>query len=145
MLRYQHSKDYGKKIFLKNLQEAFNVITRYELPVSKEDLEQVDNLRYTWQQLQATALASHVQLLKMQPQFEEDLKNNLDKFRDDNVEYCHEYRHAGPMQSGLSPREASDKLILFQVGSKYHCVHIIFLDQYDLSIKYLERRTYGNN
>ncbi|XP_068620684.1 dynein axonemal heavy chain 5 [Battus philenor] len=96
------------------VEEAFNVITRYELPVSKEDMEQVDNLRYTWQQLQATALASHVQLLKMQPQFEEDLKNNLDKFRDDNTDYCHEYRYAGPMQPGLSPREASDRLILFQ-------------------------------
>lgn len=84
--------------------------------MSKEDLEQVDNLRYSWQQLQAMALASHVQLLRMQPQFEEDLKNNLDKFREDNADYCHEYRHAGPMQPGLSPREASDRLILFQVS-----------------------------
>lgn len=97
-------------------QEAFNVITRYELPVSPSDLEQVDSLRYTWQQLQATALGAHVQLLKMQPQFEDDLKNNLDRFREDNGEYVHEYRHAGPMQSGLTPREASDRLILFQVG-----------------------------
>ncbi|XP_041986842.1 dynein axonemal heavy chain 5 [Aricia agestis] len=96
------------------VEEAFNVITRYDLPVSKQDLEQVDNLRYSWQQLQATALASHVQLLKMQPQFESDLKCNLNKFREDNAEYCHEYRHAGPMQAGLSPREASDRLILFQ-------------------------------
>ncbi|XP_039763737.1 dynein heavy chain 5, axonemal [Pararge aegeria] len=96
------------------VEEAFNVITRYELPVSKEDMEQVDNLRYSWQQLQATALASHVQLLSMQPQFEEDLQNNLDRFREDNAEYCHEYRYAGPMQPGLSPREASDRLILFQ-------------------------------
>lgn len=60
-------------------------------------------------------MASHVQLLRMQPQFEDDLKSNLDKFREDNAEYCHEYRYAGPMQSGLTPREASDRLILFQV------------------------------
>ncbi|KAI8431136.1 hypothetical protein MSG28_001183, partial [Choristoneura fumiferana] len=96
------------------VEEAFNVITRYELPVSPSDLEQVDSLRYSWQQLQATALGAHVQLLKMQPQFEDDLKNNLDRFREDNGEYVHEYRHAGPMQSGLTPREASDRLILFQ-------------------------------
>lgn len=83
-------------------------------------MEQIDNLRYSWQQLQATALASHVQLLKMQPQFEDDLKNNLDKFRDDNTDYCHEYRYAGPMQPGLSPREASDRLILFQVKYCYN-------------------------
>ncbi|CAH0703217.1 unnamed protein product [Spodoptera exigua] len=96
------------------VEEAFNIITRYDLPVSKEDLEQVDNLRYTWQQLQARALASHFSLLKMQPQLEDDLNSNLDKFREDNSEYVHEYRYAGPMQPGLSPREASDRLILFQ-------------------------------
>lgn len=88
--------------------------------MSKEDLEQVDNLRYTWQQLQATALASHVQLLKMQPQFENDLKSNLDRFREDNASYCHEYRYAGPMQAGLTPREASDRLMLFQVSIIYY-------------------------
>lgn len=88
-------------------------------------MEQIDNLRYSWQQLQATALASHVQLLKMQPQFEDDLKNNLDKFREDNTDYCHEYRHAGPMQPGLSPREASDRLILFQVQSLLYTFNLI--------------------
>lgn len=95
--------------------------------MSPEDLEQVDNLRYTWQQLQATALSSHVQLLKMQPQFESDLQNNLEKFREDNSEYCHEYRHAGPMQTGLSPREASDKLILFQVLLRDYTVIVIII------------------
>lgn len=83
--------------------------------MDREDLEQVDSLRYTWQQLQARALHSHVLLLAMQPQFERDLANNLQKFHDDNAEYVHEYRYAGPMQPGLTPREASDKLILFQV------------------------------
>lgn len=97
-------------------------------------MEQVDNLRYSWQQLQATALASHVQLLKMQPQFENDLKNNLDKFREDNADYCHEYRHAGPMQSGLSPREASDRLILFQVGTKQLYIIIVCVYFYVVSI-----------
>lgn len=97
------------------------MITRYELTVSKEDLEQVDNLRYSWQRLQASALGTHFQLLKMQPHFSSDLKGNLDKFREDNTDYVHEYRHAGPMQAGLSPREASDRLILFQV-----CVVFIF-------------------
>lgn len=83
--------------------------------MSREDLEQVDSLRYTWQQLQATALAAHVHLLMMQPQFELDLRSNLDRFREDNAAYCHEYRNAGPMQAGLTPREASDRLMLFQV------------------------------
>lgn len=54
-------------------------------------------------------------LLEMQPHFQEELQNNLDKFREDSEEYCIQYRNTGPMSPGLSPREASDRLILFQV------------------------------
>lgn len=102
--------------YLLILQEAFNVLNRYEVTIEREITEQVDNLRYTWSQLLATALKVQVNLLNMQPQFQEDLKNNLEKFRQDKLDYCNEYRTAGPMQTGLTPREASDRLILFQVG-----------------------------
>lgn len=51
----------------------------------------------------------------MQPQFQEELFKNIQKFREDKIEYCNEYHTAGPMQPGLTPREASDRLILFQV------------------------------
>ncbi|XP_047354238.1 dynein axonemal heavy chain 5 isoform X2 [Vespa velutina] len=96
------------------IEEAFNIVTRYEVPVDTECLEQVDNLRYTWQQLLARAQESHVLLLNLQPQFEDDLRKNLEKFRIDNETYCEEYRSSGPMQPGLSPRDASDRQILFQ-------------------------------
>lgn len=77
--------------------------------------EQVDNLRYTWKQLLDRAMKVQMNLLDMQPVFQLDLKNNLSKFKQDKLDYCNEYRNAGPMQPGLTPREASDRLILFQV------------------------------
>lgn len=77
--------------------------------------QQVDNLRYSWQRLLGQAMDVNVLLLTMQPHFEEDLRRNLDRFRQDNIDYCHEYRTSGPMMPGLTPREASDRLILFQV------------------------------
>lgn len=95
--------------------------------VEQEVLEQVDNLRYTWGKLQEKALSVHVNLLKMQPHFEEDLKTNLEKFRQDKMDYCEEYKNAGPMEAGLTPREASDRLILFQVGSVFVCVSSMLL------------------
>lgn len=120
-------------------QEAFNILTRYDVQVEREQFDQVDNLRYTFQQLQNRALQAQFQLLgksnvfltkmistafcftpryttEMQPTFESELRKNLDNFRTDKIEYVHEYRTAGPMQPGLTPREASDKLILFQVN-----------------------------
>lgn len=91
------------------------MITRSDLPIDREDLEQVDNLRYTWQRLLARAMDVNVMLLTMQPQFQEELRRNLDKFKRDSEEYCHQYHTSGPMMPGLLPREASDRLILFQV------------------------------
>lgn len=52
----------------------------------------------------------------MQPAFESELRKNLEVFKQDKIEYVNEYRTTGPMQPGLTPREASDKLILFQVN-----------------------------
>ncbi|CAD6991963.1 unnamed protein product [Ceratitis capitata] len=94
--------------------EAFNVLTRYEVQVEREQFDLVDNLRSTFQNLLACALQAQVKLLDMQPSFQDDLKNNLDKFKQDKIQYVNEYRTAGPMQAGLTPREASDRLILFQ-------------------------------
>lgn len=87
-----------------------------------EITEQVDNLRYTFNQMIKSALEVHVHLLDMQPQFQGELTTNLDKFRQDKIDYCDEYHNAGPMQAGLTPREASDRLILFQVRFQI-CLH----------------------
>lgn len=89
-------------------------------------MEQVDNLRYTWGRLQNLAQKSNVQLLEMQPQFQNDLKSNLEKFRQDKINYCNEYKTAGPMQSGLTPREASDRLIQFQVRNNKIKINYIY-------------------
>jgi dynein heavy chain len=83
--------------------------------VDREDLEQVDNLRYTWQQLIARSMETNCLLLSLQPHFADDLCRNLECFHRDTIQYCHDYRTSGPMIPGLTPREASDRLLLFQV------------------------------
>ncbi|KAL7304210.1 hypothetical protein TKK_0003404 [Trichogramma kaykai] len=113
-LRKIREQEVDMELKIEPIEEAFNIVTRYEVPVDRECLEQVDNLRYTWQQIQTRALNSHIQLLNLQPQLEQELRANLEKFRVDNEAYCEEYRTSGPMQAGLTPREASDRQILFQ-------------------------------
>ncbi|XP_045464260.1 dynein axonemal heavy chain 5 [Harmonia axyridis] len=113
-LRKIRQQEVDMELKIEPIEEAFNVLSRYNVIVEREIVEQVDNLRYTWNQLQARALKVQGNLLDMQPQFQNDLKNNLEKFRQDKLDYCNEYRVAGPMQPGLTPREASDRLISFQ-------------------------------
>lgn len=98
------------------IEEAFNVLTRFDLPVDKEDLEMVDNVRYCWQRVLTRAMDMNIYLLDSQPQLQAELAENLKHFKLDCVQYCHEYRTLGPMMPGLLPREASDRLIMFQVN-----------------------------
>jgi hypothetical protein len=100
------------------IEEAFNVLTRYDLPVDREDLELVDNVRYCWQRVLSRAMDMNIYLLESQPQLQKELADNLKHFKLDCVQYCHEYRTLGPMMPGLTPREASDRLIMFQVNYK---------------------------
>lgn len=67
----------------------------------------------------------------MQPSFQSELQKNLETFKTDKIDYVTEYRDTGPMQPGLTPREASDKLILFQVN-----FHIIFSFLFLLEIEF---------
>ncbi|CAH1389657.1 unnamed protein product [Nezara viridula] len=113
-LKKIRDQEVDMELSIEPIEEAFNILTRYELPVDKEILEKVDNLRYTWQQLLSRAMGVNTLLLEMQPAFQEELQNNLEKFRQDSEEYCLQYRTSGPMSPGLSPREASDRLIMFQ-------------------------------
>lgn len=111
------------------IEEAFNVMAKYEIQVEQEHMELVDNLRDTWHKLKARALATHCKLLEMQPTFQTELKTNLDRFKQDKNDYVNEYRNTGPMQPGLTPREASDKLILFQV-----CIISLLINFYEHSV-----------
>lgn len=98
------------------IEEAFNILSRHEILIEKEVMEQVDSLRYSWRTIQNRAQDVHAGLLSMQPGLQQELSDNLENFRIEKETYCHEYRFAGPMQAGLSPRDASDRLILFQVS-----------------------------
>lgn len=113
------------------IEEAFNVLTRYDLPVDREDLELVDNVRYCWQRVLTRAMDMNIYLLESQPQLQKELAENLKHFKLDCVQYCHEYRTLGPMMPGLSPREASDRLIMFQVNIKqYRFLKYIYIQFY---------------
>ncbi|KAL1130923.1 hypothetical protein AAG570_012164 [Ranatra chinensis] len=113
-LKKIREQEVDMELRIEPIEEAFNILTRYNLRVDREILEQVDNLRYSWQNLLARAMEVNVHLLSMQPTLEEELRNNLAQFREESKEYCKQYRTSGPMSPGLTPREASDRLLLFQ-------------------------------
>ena len=69
----------------------------------------------TWQRVQGHAADVQSLLRSVEPHFRGELVRNLAQFERDVRQFCADYRHQGPMSPGLEPREASDRMQLFQV------------------------------
>ena len=91
------------------------VLAKFDQPSSRDDADAVDTLRYTWQRVQGHAADVQSLLRSVEPHFRGELVRNLAQFERDVRQFCADYRHQGPMSPGLEPREASDRMQLFQV------------------------------
>ena len=67
-----------------------------------------------WVQTQSKAMQTYVLLLEVQEDFKKALIENVALFQLDCDQFCQDYQTKGPMEEGLSPREASDRLEAFQ-------------------------------
>ena len=96
------------------VEEAFSLLAKYQIQLSKEESEKVESLSYNWLALQGKAMDVQLLLLTVQEHFQKELVANLETFKKDCGSFVTEYHKNGPMQPGLSPREASDRLQMFQ-------------------------------
>ena len=99
---------------IETVEEAFTLISKYELQLSKDDTEKVECLQFNWLQLQGKAMDVQLLLLTVQEHFQRELISNLEIFQVECDGFVTDYHGNGPMQPGLSPKEASDRLQVFQ-------------------------------
>ena len=90
------------------------MLQTYNLPVQREEVDQVDTLRYTWNKLQVQVKVSVDNLIKIQPKYNDSLRENICGFTNDTDNYVERYKLEGPMAEGVNPRDASSRLIVFQ-------------------------------
>ena len=96
------------------VEEAVAILVKYQFSLTEDDSERVEALRAAWQRLQRRSLEHHMELVAVQPNFKRQLLDNLRQFRIDSNDFCSDYEANGPMVQGLTPREASDRLAIFQ-------------------------------
>ncbi|TSL82498.1 Dynein heavy chain 5, axonemal [Bagarius yarrelli] len=96
------------------IEESYAMLHKYELSVVKEEMEKVDTLRYAWEKLLTRSSEVQNELICLQPKFREELVSNVKTFVYDCDHFYGDYDKDGPMVAGLAPREASDRLIMFQ-------------------------------
>ncbi|XP_025115342.1 dynein heavy chain 5, axonemal-like isoform X3 [Pomacea canaliculata] len=96
------------------IEESYAMLNKHELPLVREEAERCDTLRYSWEKLQALASEVQTHLLTIQPEFKQELIENVKVFIHDCGDFYGSYDKNGPMVPGVPPREASDRLIIYQ-------------------------------
>ena len=99
---------------IESVEDAYELIVNFGYQVPKEEIDKVENLNSTWQKLQQKAMQIHIMLLGVQEKFQAELIKNLAIFQDECKQFVDDYFNRGPMEEGLSPKQASDRLQMFQ-------------------------------
>ncbi|KAK7469847.1 hypothetical protein BaRGS_00036125 [Batillaria attramentaria] len=96
------------------IEECFSMLSKHELPVADEEAERCDTLRYEWDKVRTQEMGVLNYLLEVQPSFKDELVHDVQVFNKDCDDFYKDYEVAGPMVPGVAPREASDRLLVFQ-------------------------------
>uniref|UniRef100_A0A1I8FY30 Dynein heavy chain 5, axonemal n=1 Tax=Macrostomum lignano TaxID=282301 RepID=A0A1I8FY30_9PLAT len=96
------------------IEESYAMLFKHDLPVPKEEAERVDTLRYTWEKLRAHGIEVQNHLVTIQTDFRDNLVHEVVVFKQDCADFYSDYGGSGPMVPGVPPREASDRLVIFQ-------------------------------
>ncbi|XP_078614026.1 dynein axonemal heavy chain 5-like isoform X9 [Branchiostoma floridae x Branchiostoma japonicum] len=96
------------------IEETYMLLNKFELFFEDGNAERVDNLRYSWNNLLQQMKDVQNHLLQIQPTFKADLLAGVVKFQEDTSFFYGDYDGKGPNVQGIQPREASDRLVVFQ-------------------------------
>ncbi|KAG7229074.1 hypothetical protein INR49_013193 [Caranx melampygus] len=97
-----------------SIEEAFEILIKYEADVTKREVDGVHNLRHLFTKLQSKARAVQDELVRRQPKFKQNLLECVAVFQSDVSTFMEQYDSGGPMVDGIAPKEASRRLQIFQ-------------------------------
>ena len=63
------------------VEEAFAMLAKYQIQLSKEETEKIESLSFNWLQLQGKAMDVQLLLLTVQEHFQKELIANLEIFQ----------------------------------------------------------------
>ncbi|KRT82784.1 hypothetical protein AMK59_4319, partial [Oryctes borbonicus] len=96
------------------MEEAYSTFAKFKIDVPKEDIERIDTLRFNFNNMVNNAKTVQEQICHVQGPLLEELTNGVKGFYQDVLEFDKDFDQNGPMIPGLSAREASDRVLLFQ-------------------------------
>nr|XP_015210363.1 PREDICTED: dynein heavy chain 5, axonemal-like [Lepisosteus oculatus] len=96
------------------IEESYALLNRHELLFKDGNAERVDGLAYAWKNLNTQVLQTQNTLVKIQPAMKSDLLTGVEYFQSAVQVFYADYDARGPGVEGIAPREASDRLQIFQ-------------------------------
>lgn len=98
------------------IEEAYHLLAKNNVTVTREETEMVDSLRYSWKKLKMLVIDTQASLSLIQPVFKNELTQAVNRFSVDVKDFTKEYDENGPMVSNIPPKTASERLNVFQRG-----------------------------
>ncbi|XP_077985364.1 dynein axonemal heavy chain 8-like [Glandiceps talaboti] len=96
------------------IEEAYAMLAKFQVSVAKEEVDRVDTLRYSFQKLVSRAVIVQNELIKIQPKFKTELLHRVEHYQFEVEDFTCSYHEGGPMEDGILPQEANDRLQMFQ-------------------------------
>ncbi|XP_073412523.1 dynein axonemal heavy chain 8 [Dendrobates tinctorius] len=96
------------------VEEAYAILSRFQVHVTREETEVVDALRYSFTKLVSKVVSVQDELSRIQPDLISRLSQSVVILQRDVVAFDTEYDKEGPMVPGITSQEASARLQIFQ-------------------------------
>ncbi|XP_076826623.1 dynein axonemal heavy chain 5 [Brachyhypopomus gauderio] len=113
-LRDLHKTETHIDATLGPVEESFALLNRHELQFSDGNAERMDSLTYAWKTLKTLVVQTQNTLEVIHPSMKAELVSEVEKFQFTAQKFYNDYDNSGPGVVGLTPREASDRLQVYQ-------------------------------
>ncbi|KAK9893078.1 hypothetical protein WA026_023570 [Henosepilachna vigintioctopunctata] len=97
-----------------SIEETYAVFQKFKIDTPKEDIERIDTLRFNFENMQNHAKKVQYSLSQLQEPLLKELTEGVEKFKIEVENFDRDFEESGPMIPGLSAREASDRVLIFQ-------------------------------
>jgi dynein heavy chain len=103
-------KEMDMEMEIRPIIQKYQILLRYEHVVEKEELDTVNNLPASWDKVVKKARDVSNNLFIRQNDFRAELLNNVEVFVDDVKNFRDDFIQNGPMEEGITPAEASERM-----------------------------------
>jgi dynein heavy chain len=97
------------------IEAGYAMLVKNNVNIPAAEQEQLDSMRFQWDKMRTSSVQISAHLVEIQPEFKERLLDKVSTFQSDQKNFISDYNIKGPMQDGIAPSEASDRLAVFDV------------------------------